>query len=154
MAIVLVTIVFSGCALKQLKNSQAYVVTLKTPKLRFSDTGFVRENSNSVGLEIFSSSNRVLELQISTLVCFDSGACMSKSSFNKEYLNQNYSDDILYNILKGRAIMDSKNLVKTDGGFRQMITDSNYNILYSVNQNSIEFRDSKNSILITLRKIY
>ena len=143
----------SGCAMKELEKSQAYAITLKTPQWKFADTGFVREDDDTAGLEVFVASKRVLELQISKMVCVEDEGCMSKSAFNAKYLSASYGDNLLYNLLKSRPLMGGRDLVVSDDGFEQRIFESEYDIVYIVDSHGLYFRDRENEILIKLRKI-
>lgn len=78
---------------------------------------------------------------------------MSKSSFNEEYLNAAYPDDLLQNILLGYEIYDAKNRVNTLDGFEQNIEDENVNILYKISINTVYFKDTKNKILFKIKDI-
>jgi N12 class adenine-specific DNA methylase len=76
---------------------------------------------------------------------------MSKRSFNEEYLHSAYPEDILQNVLLGKAIYDGKNKVKTDDGFEQNIQNADVDISYKVTSNAVFFKDKKNAILLKLK---
>jgi gamma-glutamylcysteine synthetase len=112
--------------------------------------GFVRNDGNHIELELFIAGKSVQEITINHLICVDDG-CMSKSGFNKEYLNESYPDDILQNILLGQTIYDAKELVKTADGFEQQIKDVHVEIAYKVTPHVIEFKDKKNRIIFIIK---
>jgi len=87
------------------------------------------------------------------MICVQDG-CMSKHSFNKEYLNASYPDDILQNIILSHAIYAKKNLRKSDDGFMQTIKNKSVDIKYRVNAHESFFKDRKNHIIIRIRNPY
>jgi len=78
---------------------------------------------------------------------------MSKHSFNSQYLNAAYPDDILQNIILGDLIYDGKNRVKTADGFTQLIHNKDVNIKYRVNSKESFFKDRKNHIIIKIKDV-
>lgn len=76
---------------------------------------------------------------------------MTKSGFNKDYMNESYPSAILQNILLARPIYDGKNRVKTAEGFEQKIEDENVNITYRVSSNVTFFKDRKNKIIFKIK---
>jgi hypothetical protein len=136
--------------MKNYEFTQTKIITIKSQKLKFSDLGYLRNSNKSIELELFVAGKTIEKITVNSLICVSNG-CMSKSGFNKEYLNKAYPDDTLQNILLGYAIYDGENLVKTTDGFEQQIIDSDVEITYKVNSHFIEFRDKKNSIIFKLR---
>lgn len=143
---------FSACSTKIYEHTQTKIISIKTPKLRFSDLGYIKNTDDKISVELFTAGKMVQNIKINYLICVDAG-CMSKSAFNKAYLNASYPKDILENIVLGDAIYDKKNLHKEDGGFVQYIKDKNVNIKYKVTADTIYFKDKKNSILFKIRNL-
>jgi len=143
---------FTGCSLKNYEHTSSKVITIKTPKLRFSDLGYVKNSNKAVGLELFVAGKLIKKIDINYLICVDEG-CMSKSSFNAEYLEASYPDDLLQDIILGLPIYDAKNLQKSDGGFKQLIVNDSVNIEYRVDAREIYFKDKKNHILFKIKDI-
>jgi hypothetical protein len=145
------TILFTGCAIKtKVDKSQSATILLKTPKIKYYDTGFINYSKNSTKAKIFSTGVEILAIDISSHICLNS-ICYTKDSFNKEYLSRYYSDDILENIFKGNPILNKKNIEITNSGFNQIIIAQEYAITYKVTKDSYTFKDSKNSILIKIK---
>jgi len=144
---------FSACSVKEYQHSSAKIIILKTPRIKFADTGYIRKDANSVEIELYSSGQPVKRIEINTLVCVDDEGCIRKSSFNREYLNENYGDDLLLHVTLGEKIFDGKNFKSTDDGFEQQIKNASYNITYRVNKREIYFKDRINHILIRFKTI-
>lgn len=145
-------LLMSGCGAKPFVQRDAATIILKTPKLKFADTGYVRSNEELVALELFSAGQAVGKIEIEKMICVEGKGCMRKSSFNTEYLSLFYPDDILENILRGKPIFKGINLEKTDEGFEQRIVDNTVDIRYRVRGKQIYFNDRKNSVLIKIKK--
>jgi hypothetical protein len=145
-------LLLSGCTAKPFTHSEAATIILKSPKLKFADTGYLRSNDETVALELFSASQPVAKIEVARLICVEGEGCMCKSRFNAEYLSARYPDDLLENILRSRPIYGGKNLIKNQQGFEQNITDEGVDIAYKITPNQIYFHDSKNSVLIKIKK--
>ena len=139
-----------GCSAVEYNHTQSKVVIIKSPLIKFADLGYLRNSGDSVGLELFVAGHRVQYIHINHLICVDEG-CMTRSSFNKEYLSKSYPDDLLQNVLLKKKIFNSLNVIKLDDGFQQTIKDSNQDIIYKVTSNMIYFKDRKNHILIKIK---
>ena len=145
-------LIFSGCAVKEYKSSVPKIITFKTKKLRFNDLGYIRQNGDAIQLELFSAGQAVERFEINHLVCISDG-CMSKSGFNSDYLNAEYPDDTLQNILLGRAIFEGEAMSETETGFEQHPESGSYAITYRVSEEETYFKDRKNEILIRIRNV-
>ncbi len=143
---------FTGCSTKTYDTSKAKIVILKTPLIKFADTGYIRQNANTLELELYSSGQPVKKIEINYLICVDEG-CMSKSGFNEKYLNKNYPDNLLLHVIQAKPIFNKKNMLKKEFGFEQNIKNDNYNIIYRVNDKEIYFKDRQNHILIRFKTI-
>ena len=150
---VVVTLFLSACSLSNYEHTESKVVIIKTPKLRFSDLAYIKHTSSAVALELFVAGKLVQKISIDYLICVNEG-CMSKSRFNSEYLNSTYPDDILQNIILGKAIYEKKSYLKTSDGFEQTIKNESVNISYSVNSQQIYFKDKKNRIIFKIKEIH
>lgn len=142
----------SACSIKNYEHSEAKVIIIKTPKLKFSDLGYLKKSGDAVKIELFVAGKMVDSLSINHLVCVNEG-CMSKEHFNKEYLQASYPDDLLQDIMLGYPIYDAKNIVKTKSGFSQEIQTQDVNIKYRVDAKQIYFKDRKNHILFKIKEI-
>jgi hypothetical protein len=143
---------FSACSIKSYERTQSKIITIKTKSLKFSDIGYIRNSRDSLELELFEAGNSAFKVSIDNYICTNDG-CMSKSSFNEEYLSEDYPPDILQNIILGKPIYDANNLSRNDAGFEQNILTQEVNIHYQVDANQIYFKDSKNNILIKIKEL-
>ncbi|MDD2904689.1 MAG: hypothetical protein PHH41_02055 [Sulfurimonas sp.] len=152
MKILLLTLIlfFTACSTKNYEITQTKIVIMKSPKLKFADVGYLRNTQNSIELEIFIAGTAVEKIAINHVICVSDG-CMSKSSFNQDYLHASYPEDILQNVLLGKAIYEGENRVKTAEGFEQHIQNATVDIEYKVSANAISFKDKKNGILLKLK---
>ncbi len=146
------TLFFSACSIKNYEYTQTKIVTIKSPKIKFSDMGYLRNSQKSIELELFMAGKSIEKIAINHLICVSSG-CMSKSGFNKDYLNSAYPEDILQNILLSHAIYDGANLSKTAEGFTQKIKDEDVDISYRVESGGVFFKDRKNGIIFNIKDI-
>lgn len=148
----LLILLLSGCGARPYVKTDVATIIMKTPKIKFADTGYVRSNNNLVALELFSAGQAVGKIEIENMICVEGKGCMTKSSFNAEYLSAMYPDDILENILRSKPIFMGINLEQTDEGFEQRIDDNVVDIRYTVREHQIYFKDRKNSVLIKIKK--
>ena len=149
---VLLILFFSACSIKNYEHSEAKIVTIKSPKIKFSDIGYVRHTDDAIELELFVAGHVFQKIHINRMICVKDG-CMRKHSFNKAYLNASYPDDILQNIILGHAIYEKKNLHKLKDGFTQIIKNRNVAIKYRVNSHEHFFKDRKNHIIIKIKDL-
>ncbi len=150
--LVVFVLVLSACSIKNYEYTSAKIVIIKSPKIKFSDIGYVRHTKDAIELELFIAGHVYKRIHINHLICVDNG-CMSKSSFNQEYLSGAYPSSLLQNIILGKAIYNGKNSLKQDDGFIQRIKTSDVNIKYIVNSREIYFKDMQNHILIKIKEV-
>jgi len=148
-------LLINGCATKEYTKQESVFIVFKTPTFRHADLGFIYENSDEIKVEIYSSGQAVMSLEISqNSVCMSLLECMSKKSFNEKVLSSFYPESILDNIFMGKEIYNGKNVLKTRNGFTQKLMKKNkYNINYSVLNKQILFRDTINNILIKIKRL-
>ncbi len=150
--LILFILFFTGCSLKNYENTQAKIIIIKSPKIKFADIGYLRNTEEEIELELFIAGNVVEKITVNHLICTSDG-CMSKSGFNEDYLHSSYPDNLLQNILLAKEIYNGKNKVKTDNGFEQKIKSRHVDILYKVNPHAILFKDRKNKIIFKIKDI-
>jgi len=150
--VLIITLFFSGCSIKDYKHTQSKIIIIKSPLIKFSDLGYIRDSDNKVSLELFIAGHRIQKIDINHLICVDDG-CMPKSWFNKKYLNQNYPNDLLQNILLSHPIFDKKDILKTKNGFEQHIKNNDVSITYKVTDSITYFKDKKNKILFKIKNL-
>ncbi|MBU1993632.1 hypothetical protein KKC15_02845 [bacterium] len=144
------TLIFGGCSVKNYEHTQAKVIVIKSPKIKFADLGYIRNNEKSIELELFIAGKVIEKININHLVCVREG-CMSKGSFNENYLSAFYPSDILQNILLGHVIYGGENILRHADGFEQHISNGHVEIVYTVAPHAIFFKDKKNNILIKIK---
>ncbi len=144
---------FGGCSLKQYETSEPKLIVLKTKKLKFSDTGYIRSAGDAVEVELFSAGQAAGRIAINHLVCVDDKGCLSKNTFNTEYLNRHYPDETMQHVLLGKPIFDRQSLQRNTEGFEQYIKNREVDIVYRVRDGQIYFKDRKNRILIKIKTI-
>ncbi|MDF1882152.1 hypothetical protein JHD50_12730 [Sulfurimonas sp. MAG313] len=141
-----------ACAPKTYKHNEARFIFLKTPQIKFADLGYIRHTKDEVKVELFSVGQLVQSIEINTLICVDEG-CISKSSFNEDYLCKYYPDNLLRNVLLGKPIFSKVSLQRTKTGFIQKLKSDRYNIVYKVDNKNISFKDKQNHFLIKIETI-
>ena len=141
---------FSACSVKEYQQTKTKIVIIKSPKLKFSDVGYLRNSDDAVELELFNAGVAIEKIHINHLICVSAG-CMTKQGFNQDYLNSAYPSDILQNILLAKPIYGAMGIVKTDNGFEQYIKDDNVDIKYKVTKNVTYFKDRKNHIILKIK---
>jgi len=148
------SLLLTACVPKQYTKQNSALIIFKTSTFKYADMGFIYENTEEVKVEIYSSGQALMNLEISkTSVCMSLLECMSKKSFNKEVLSALYPDDILDDIFRGKQIFSGEGLEKNSNGFTQQIVKAGkYNIHYSVLNKQVIFRDTINTILIKIKK--
>ena len=152
-ALFLLILSLGGCGYKTTElKSKSYIVSFKLENLRFSDVGFINRAKNYTNLQVFTAGTPIINLKIHHQICVDL-VCKTKEEFKKEYLCEDYPDELFEKVLNGKKILNSKNLEKTKDGFAQFIRTPKYNIIYKVTNSSIYFKDTINAILIKLREV-
>lgn len=146
------TLLLASCSTKNYDTTETKIITIRSPKLKFSDIGYVRISDKKMELELFIAGKSIQKFTLNHLICTSNG-CISKNAFNEEYLNKNYPSEILQNILLKHQIYDGKNIQKKDGGFEQFIVDDNVEITYRVDSHGVYFRDTKNSIIFQIKDL-
>jgi len=141
---------FYGCSVKEYKNTQNKIIVIKSPKIKFADLGYIRNSDNAIELELFIAGKSIKKISINHLICVDEG-CMSKSGFNKDYLNASYPSDLMQNLLLAKPIYDGLALEKTDDGFVQNIKNEYVDIKYNVDSKTTFFKDRKNKIIFKIK---
>ena len=141
---------FYGCSVKEYKNTQNKIIVIKSPKIKFADLGYIRNSDNAIELELFIAGKSIKKISINHLICVDEG-CMSKSGFNKDYLNASYPSDLMQNLLLAKPIYDGLALEKTDDGFLQNIKNEHVDIKYNVDSKTTFFKDRKNKIIFKIK---
>lgn len=149
----LFALLVGGCAEKHYTFNEPRLITLKTPKLKYSDMGYLRREGDSVELELFAAGSAVEKITIDKQVCVSSG-CMDEAKFVREYLSPDYPADTMRNILLEREIFSGKGFGEMCNGTRyQYIRNDDIDIVYRRKPNEIYFRDRLNALTIQIKAI-
>lgn len=148
--LLIIALFFSACSVKDYERTQTKIITIKSPKIKYSDAGYLRNSGKTLELELFIAGKSIEKITVNHLICTSEG-CMSKSGFNKDYLNTAYPDDIMQNMLLSHVIYDGKNITKTTDGFEQYIRDEHVDIVYRVDSHAVYFKDRKNGIIFKIK---
>jgi len=90
---------FTGCSQKQPIKSHSAIILFKTPTMKFYDTGFILKYNDMIELNMLEAGNSVLHLKIyKNKICSSTFKCLTSKEFNKNYLNEKYNDNFLYNL--------------------------------------------------------
>ncbi|MBT5934739.1 hypothetical protein [Sulfurimonas sp.] len=143
---------FSACSIQKYEQNKPKIIIIKTPKIKFADVGYLQYSEDALSLELFMAGKSIKTITINYLVCVDEG-CMSRSTFNAEYLSASYPDKLLQNILLGKTIYNEENIYKNSDGFEQNIENDYVSIKYKVSAKEIFFKDRKNSIIFKIKDI-
>ncbi len=143
-------IFFSACSTKNYEITKTKIIIIKSPQIKFSDLGYLRNSDDKIELELFMAGKAIEKITVNHLICVSDG-CMTKSGFNEDYLNEAYPDDILQNILLARPIYEKQNLEKTADGFVQHIKTLHVDITYKVSSHVTFFKDRKNKIIFKIK---
>lgn len=144
---------FTGCSTKHYTVSEPKLITLKTPKIKFADTGYIRHDETSVEVELFTAGVAVEKISIDSLVCVSNG-CMSEEAFVKEYLYPDYPADTMRNIVLGKDIFSGRGKEEMcDGRLFQFIRNDEMDIIYRRGKGEIYFKDRLNSLIIRINDL-
>jgi len=134
-----------GCSVK---TTPVYAV-IKTPKIKISDQGFLKEGFGYKEIIIYKSGLKPFKVTIkNSYICLNL-KCMDKEKFVKEYLAENYPADIFDLIIEGKPIKNLGKITKIDGGFIQRKDG----IFYKVQKDKVLFRDKNRKIVIMVKRL-
>lgn len=143
-------LLIGGCSSKHYSISEPKIITIKSPKLKFSDMGYVRREGDAVEVELFTAGVAVEKISIDSKVCTSSG-CMSEEKFTREYLYEGYPADTMRNILLGRDIFEGKGKSEMcNGTLYQYIRNDDIDFVYRRKPSEIYFKDRLNGIMIKM----
>jgi len=112
---IFIAIFITSCAINQPTVTKSAVILIKTPTMKYYDSGFISKYSDHIKLQIYNAGNTVLELTIyKDRVCKDRFACQTSKEFNKQYLHKSYKDTFLYELFSKPKIdfKDKQNHIK------------------------------------------
>ncbi|NLY04480.1 MAG: hypothetical protein GXZ15_06625 [Campylobacter sp.] len=147
-SVFLIILMIAGCSTTQPTPPKALNFTMISSNFKISDAGFLRTYKNSTQLQVYSSGTGLLEVKIKDRVCYNS-VCKDELEFNNDFFKRVHYRGFFENILKKEPIYEKRNLVKTECGFDQNLTD----ISYQICGEKMTFVDSRNGIKIIIREV-
>ena len=149
----LIVLVIGGCSSKHYSVSEPKIITIKSPKLKFADTGYIRHEGEAVEAELFTAGVAVEKISIDEKVCVSAG-CMSEEEFIREYLSAEYPTDTLRRILLGEPIFNGINTSEQCGGAKtQYIRNEKMDIVYRLKSDMTYFKDRNNGLIIKIENL-
>ena len=130
-----------GCATK----TTPVFVTIKSPQIKISDEGFLKEGIGYKEIIIYKLGNVPLKFILKEDVICINDKCINKYTFMQKYFS-GYNKDFFDKILNKKPILNN-NIKKTDEGFIQKST----NFTYIVKKDSVLFKDRKKGIVIFIK---
>jgi len=145
--------IMQGCTGQPQKEESAFII-LKTPNMKYADMGFIKDNVSNLQVEMYTAGQPLVSIEVNGVnVCMSTFKCMEKKDFNEKIFSKYYPNELLENVLRGKAIFNGENLEKSVDGFTQKIQKKDlYDITYRVVSGERKFRDTINKILIKVRK--
>ncbi len=139
-----------GCAPKHYSISIPKLIVIKTPKLKFSDMGYLRYEGDAVEMELFTAGVAVEKISLDSKVCVSAG-CMSEERFTQTYLNPAYPTDTMRRVLQNHDIFGGEGMNESCGGAKtQLIRNDEIDIVYRRSPTEIYFKDRLNGIMIKI----
>lgn len=150
----LVSLLISGCATKRFSISEPKIITLKTPKIKYADMGYVRYEGDAVQVELFTAGVSVEKITMNEEEVCVSAGCMSEAAFIKEYLNPEYPSDTMRRIVQNMDIFSGEGKSEMCSGvLYQYIRNEEMDIVYRRKAGEIYFKDRLNGLLIKIEEI-
>lgn len=145
---------FSGCSTHTFSISEPKIITLKTPKIKYSDMGYVRYDGDAVQVELFTAGVSVEKITLDEKgVCVSIG-CMSEVKFTQEYLNPHYPSDTLRRILQNVDIFAGLGKSEACNGVQyQYILNDEIDVMYRRKNGEILFKDRLNGVMIKIQDV-
>lgn len=151
---ILLALVFGGCYLKQenIENSYPIKLIVKSPNIKMSGLGFYKQGGNYINVQIFSGGSVSLNYESSGPICINI-KCMTRGFFNENFFLYSHYETFIDDILAGRPIYSSQNLIENESGFSQKIVGKDVSLIYEVSNGDISFGDTKNRVFINLTRL-
>jgi len=129
--------------------NKSTLITMKTKKFAFSDSGFYKNTPNMISIQAYSSGVGIGEMKFykdNNTICVGK-LCNTRKWFTENFLSKEYPYDLIVKVLDKKPIFSGKNLQKTADGFIQNIGA----IKYRVSPSEIYFKDRANRIIIKIK---
>ncbi len=135
---------FLGCSTK---TTPIYTL-IKTPNLKVSDQGFLKEGFGYKEIEIYKAGMAPFKILIkNSLLCINNN-CYDKGRFLKS-LSPDYPPDLLDKILNRQPLLFFDKIIKVKGGFLQ----KNERFYYLATKKKVLFKDKKRKIAILIKNL-
>ena len=134
----------AGCSVK---TTPVYVA-FKSPKLKISDQGFLKEGNGYKSFELYKAGASYKITLKNSVICLND-KCMDKEKFIKEYFGAKYPSDFLDKVIEGKPVEEFGKIVKTKDGFVQ----KSAGIYYKATKNSILFKDKEKNVIVLIKKL-
>jgi len=142
-----------GCAPKHYSISIPKLIVIKTPKLKFSDMGYLRYDGDAVEMELFTAGVAVEKISLDSKVCVRVG-CMSEERFTQTYLSPDYPTDTMRRVLQNEPIFGGAGMNESCGGAKtQLIRNEAMDIVYRRSPTEIYFKDRLNGLMIKINDV-
>ncbi|RUM43988.1 MAG: hypothetical protein DSY46_06840 [Hydrogenimonas sp.] len=139
-----------GCTTHYYEAPQSALIVIKSPTLRYADMGFIYRGKRHVKVQVYASGKAVFTMTIGKRICVNQ-QCMSETQFYKNYLHAYYPKGTLVNIFLKRPIFGGVNFETEKGkGVQQIFENGKFDIIYTFDSTSSQFRDRTNHILIKI----
>jgi hypothetical protein len=135
---------FLGCSIK---TTPVYV-TFKSPKLKISDQGFLKEGYGYKEFDLYKAGASYKITLKNSYVCLNE-KCMDKKIFVKEYLGEDYPSNFLEKVINKEPVESFGKIIKTKNGFIQ----KNSRFFYKVDKKSVLFKDKKKKIIVFIKEL-
>ena len=130
-----------GCATK----TEPIFVTLKSPQIKISDEGFLKQGFNYKELTIYKAGSVPLKFLIKDDEICLNNKCINKYYFIKKYFNE--SNKNIFDIILDKKSFKNIKIIKTKDGFIQKSR-----FFYKVTKDSVLFKDKNLIIFIKYLK--
>lgn len=125
-------------------------MTIKTPQLRYADSGFLKQIGSKVTIDLFNAGTPVLNIDIDKKICLNK-ICYNALQFNSQFLGDMHYNDILKDIVLFQPIYNKKNLVYDKNGFTQSLHVKKKEIFYKVTPKDVTFRSKEAKVLLKIK---
>jgi len=131
----------TGCAVK----TTPVFITFKSPQIKISDEGFLKEGFNYKELTIYKAGNVPVKFLIKNNKICINNQCINKYYFIKKYFDE--SDKNIFDTILEKKPFKNIKIIKIKDGFIQK-----KRFFYKVTKNSVLFKDKKIIVFIKYLK--
>lgn len=144
----------AGCSIKPpIKQSQSVKVVFKSNAIKISDVGFLNYGDLYEHLQVLNLSKVILDIEAKEKDVCINGNCFEAKFFNQKILSPLYPDTLIKNILRFQPIFGARGIQYSEEGFTQKFANDSYDIIYTVTDTRVYFKDIKENILIRIERL-